>query len=111
MFLREVKEGFSYAFGFLPIRSLLLLLGLVSLTGMPYTVLMPVFAENILHGGPRTFGFLLGPQAWGPWWALSILLPERVYWGWADSSLLLWVSLGLDSSLFLSLEFCGFPSY
>ena len=56
----ELKEGFSYAFGFPPIRSILLLLALVSLMGMPYTVLMPIFAENILKGGPQTFGFLLG---------------------------------------------------
>jgi len=63
--LKGVKEGFTYAFGFLPIRSLLLLLGLVSLTGMPYTVLMPVFAKNILHGGPHTLGFLLGASGVG----------------------------------------------
>ena len=56
----ELKEGFSYAFGFAPIRSLLLLLALVSLAGMPYTVLMPVFAKTILQGGPQTYGFLMG---------------------------------------------------
>jgi MFS family permease len=63
--LKGVKEGFSYAFGFPPIRSLLLLLGLVSLLGMPYIVLMPVFAKNILHGGPHTLGFLLGASGVG----------------------------------------------
>jgi MFS family permease len=63
--LKGVKEGFAYAFGFPPIRSLLLLLALVSLTGMPYTVLMPVFAKNILHGGPHTLGFLLGASGVG----------------------------------------------
>ena len=63
--LQGVKEGFAYAFGFPPIRFLLLLLGLVSLTGMPYTVLMPVFAKNILHGGPHTLGFLLGASGVG----------------------------------------------
>jgi MFS family permease len=63
--LQGVKEGFTYAFGFPPIRFLLLLLGLVSLTGMPYTVLMPVFAKNILRGGPHTLGFLLGASGVG----------------------------------------------
>lgn len=57
--LHELKEGFSYAFGFTPIRSILLLIALVSLTGMPYTVLVPVFAKEILHGGAHTFGFLM----------------------------------------------------
>ncbi|MBU5637790.1 MFS transporter [Geomonas sp. Red69] len=55
----ELKEGFIYAFGFGPIRSILLLVALMSLTGMPYTVLVPVFAKDILHGGAHTFGFLM----------------------------------------------------
>ena len=59
-FFEGLKEGFSYAFGSVPIRSLLLLLALVSLMGMPYTILMPVFAVQILGGGPRSLGFLLG---------------------------------------------------
>ncbi|ACH38243.1 membrane protein, major facilitator superfamily [Citrifermentans bemidjiense Bem] len=57
--LHELKEGFVYSFGFAPIRSILLLIALMSLTGMPYTVLVPVFAKDILHGGAHTFGFLM----------------------------------------------------
>jgi len=49
--LQGLKEGFVYAYGSAPIRLVLLLLGLVSLVGMPYSVLMPVFAREILHGG------------------------------------------------------------
>jgi len=60
-----LKEGYRYAFGFFPIRSLLLLLALVSFMAMPYTVLMPVFAGRILHGGPETLGFLLGATGVG----------------------------------------------
>ena len=60
-----LKEGFAYAFGFAPIRSILLLLGLVSVMGMPYTVLMPIFARDILHGGPHTFGFLMAASGVG----------------------------------------------
>lgn len=56
---QDLWAGVRYAFGFLPIRNILLLLGLVSLVGMPYTVLMPVFAKDILHGGPETLGFLM----------------------------------------------------
>ncbi|MBC8019451.1 MAG: MFS transporter [Verrucomicrobia bacterium] len=55
----ELREGFTYAFGFGPIRSILLLIALVSLTGMPYAVLIPVFAKEVLHGGAHTFGFLM----------------------------------------------------
>ena len=57
--LHELHEGFTYAYEFGPIRSILLLVALVSLVGMPYAVLVPVFAKDILHGGAHTFGFLM----------------------------------------------------
>lgn len=63
--LQELKEGFSYVFGFAPVKYILLLLGLSSLTGMSFTVLMPVFAKEILHGGSHTFGFLVGASGVG----------------------------------------------
>jgi MFS family permease len=56
----ELRDGWNYVSGFAPIRSILLLLGLISLMGMPYTVLMPIFAGKILRGGPHTLGFLMG---------------------------------------------------
>jgi len=62
---KDVKEGFKYSFGFSPIRSILLLLGLISLMGMPYTVLMPIFAQDILHGGSHTLGFLMSSAGVG----------------------------------------------
>ncbi len=63
--LHRLKEGFDYAFGFPPIRSILMLMALVSLVGMPYTVLAPIFATNILHGGPQTLGFLMASSGFG----------------------------------------------
>lgn len=63
--LVKLKEGFDYAFGFPPIRSILLLMALVSLFGMPYTVLTPIFATNILQGGPETLGFLMAAAGLG----------------------------------------------
>ena len=61
----QLKSGFAYAFGFAPIKYIIALLALVSLTGMSYIVLMPVFARDILHGGPRTMGFLMGASGIG----------------------------------------------
>jgi MFS family permease len=61
----DLKEGFSYVFGFIPIRYTIFLLAVVSLMGMSYTVLMPVFAKEILHGGSHTFGFLMGASGLG----------------------------------------------
>jgi MFS family permease len=61
----DLREGWRYVTRFQPVRSILLLLGLVSLVGMPYTVLMPIFATRILHGGPHTLGFLMGASGIG----------------------------------------------
>ncbi|HZQ91825.1 MAG TPA: MFS transporter [Terriglobales bacterium] len=58
--IEETLEGFRFARHTAPIRALLLLVGLVSLVGMPYTVLMPIFADRILHGGARGLGLLMG---------------------------------------------------
>lgn len=62
---RELVEGFSYVSGSLPIRSILLLLSVVSLLGMPYSVLLPVFARQIFHGGAHTLGLLMGATGVG----------------------------------------------
>jgi MFS family permease len=63
--VQRLKEGFQYAFGFPPIRAILLLIALVSLAGMPYTVLAPIFATQILHGGAETLGFLMATSGLG----------------------------------------------
>jgi MFS family permease len=62
---QQLREGWSYATRFAPIRNVLLLLALVSLVGMPYTVLMPVFANDVLHGGPNTLGLLMAASGVG----------------------------------------------
>lgn len=57
--IEELTTGFRYVSQFLPIRTILLLLALVSIMGMLYTVLMPAIAAHVLHGGPHTLGFLM----------------------------------------------------
>lgn len=56
--IQEFHEGFRYVFSFPPIRYILLLLALVSLVGAPYTILMPLYASQILHGNSMTYGLL-----------------------------------------------------
>jgi MFS family permease len=63
--LHELAEGLNYAARFAPIRTLLLLLALVSFAGMPYVALMPIFAGSVLHGGPDTLGFLMAASGVG----------------------------------------------
>jgi MFS family permease len=74
--LHELREGLAYAYRFPPIRSILLLLALVSLLGVPYTVLLPVFAHDILHGGANTFGFLMAAAGLGAF-VSALLLATR----------------------------------
>jgi MFS family permease len=62
---QELLEGWRYVVDSVAIRSILLLLALVSLVGFPYSVLMPIFASDILHGGPHTLGFLMAASGVG----------------------------------------------
>ena len=61
----ELRVGFRYVSEFAPIRTVLLLLALVSTMGMPYTVLMPAVAAKVLHGGPHTLGVLMAASGLG----------------------------------------------
>jgi len=63
--IRELSDGLRYTFGFAPIKHLLILLSISSLMGMSYSVLMPVFAKEVLHGGSNTYGFLMGAAGFG----------------------------------------------
>jgi len=90
---KEIKDGFKYSFGFAPIRSILLLLGLVSLIGMPYLVLMPIFAKDILHGGAHTLGFLMAAAGVGA-------LTGGIYLASRKSVLGLWKILTIAASIF-----------
>ncbi|NJK87745.1 MAG: MFS transporter [Bacteroidales bacterium] len=62
---KSFKEGFYYTFGFPPIRALLILLGIISLFGLPYTVLLPAYAKEILKGSSDTLGFLMSAAGAG----------------------------------------------
>jgi MFS family permease len=60
-----IREGFQYVAGTVPIRAIVMLIAIVSFAGMPYTVLMPVFADRILHVGPQGLGVLMGATGVG----------------------------------------------
>jgi MFS family permease len=77
--LSQLHEGWTYVSGLAPLRSILLLFALLSLMGWPFTVLMPVFATKVLHGGPHTLGFLMGAVGVGALIsALSLVLRRSV---------------------------------
>jgi MFS family permease len=63
--LEQIREGWDYVRLFRPIRTILLLFALLSLMGWPYSVLLPVFAGQVLHGGAHTLGWLTGASGVG----------------------------------------------
>ena len=63
--LHQLQEGWSYVAGFRPIRTILTLFAVISLMGMPFMVLMPIFASQVLHGGAHTLGYLMGASGVG----------------------------------------------
>ncbi len=77
--LTQLREGWTYVADFVPIRTILLLFALLSLMGWPFMVLMPIFAAQVLHGGPHTLGFLMGAVGVGSLIsALSLVLRRSV---------------------------------
>jgi MFS family permease len=78
--IENIVEGFAFVGRTPPIRALILLLALVSLMGMPYAVLMPIFADRILGGGPRGLGLLMGATGIGALaGALSLTFRKSVF--------------------------------
>ena len=75
--LQGLRLGFTYALRSAPIRGILLLLALVSFTGLPYLVLLPIFAKDVLGGGPQTLGFLTAATGIGALLAALYLAWQR----------------------------------
>jgi len=108
--VQQMTEGWQYVRQSPPIRSLLILLGIVSLVGMPYTVLMPIFADRILHGGPNTMGFLMGASGIGALLAALMLARRQTVAGlgkWIPASAAIFgaalIGFALSRTLWLSL--------
>ncbi len=96
----NIAEGFSFVAKTPPIRGLLLLLGLISLMGMPYAVLMPIFADKILHGSSDTLGYLMGASGLGALAAALILASRKEVFGLGRWVAFASGSLGISLILF-----------
>ncbi len=77
----EMTEGWKYVTESSAIRSILLMLAVISLVGMPYSVLAPIMAGNVLHGGPHTYGFLMGMSGVGALFSAITLALRRTVLG------------------------------
>src|SRR6266566_679969 len=96
----EFKRGITYAFGFAPIRALLLLAAFVSLTGISYSILMPVFATQILHGGPRLLGFLTAASGIGALLGALYLASRRTVVGLGTVIVFSAITFGISLIIF-----------
>jgi MFS family permease len=108
--LAQMREGWDYVSTFAPVRTILLLFAVISLMGIPYVVLMPIFAAQVLHGGPHTLGFLMGAAGVGAVISALSLVVRRSVRGLTKmlpiAATLFGASLigfGLSHSLWLSL--------
>ncbi|MDW7987384.1 MAG: MFS transporter [candidate division WOR-3 bacterium] len=79
--ITDFAQGFKYTFNFMPIRAIILLLAIVSIMGMSYTVLMPIFAKEILQGGPKTLGLLMGAVGIGALIGVGFVAQRKNAWG------------------------------
>jgi MFS family permease len=116
--LKGIKEGIEYAYNFFPMRLLLLMLAYMSLIGMPYTVLLPVFARDVLHGGPKIYGLLLGGIAVGALIGAVFLASRKSVRGLGRIIVIAVIAFGLgilafafSRSLWLSLAFITLASF
>ena len=98
--IEDIIEGFRWVNQTRVIRALLLLIGLVSLVGMPYTVLMPVFADRILHGGARGLGILMGATGVGALFGALTLAAKTGIKGLGRWVAISCASLGISLFLF-----------
>jgi MFS family permease len=79
--LRRMREGFDYAFGFHPIRAILQLVAITSIAGVPFSVLLPVIATDVLGGDARTLGFLMASTGLGALAGALFLASRTSVWG------------------------------
>jgi MFS family permease len=77
--LEKLREGFRFARHTRPIRALLVLVAMVSLLALPFSVLMPIFAVQILHGGASAYGTLMGAVGIGAMFgALALAMRQQL---------------------------------
>ncbi|MBZ5643384.1 MAG: MFS transporter [Acidobacteriia bacterium] len=98
--LEKLRQGLRFARQTLPIRALLLLLGLVSFMALPFTVLMPIFADKIFGGGASAYGTLMGAVGVGAMFgALAVAMREQLR-GLGNVVAICAVGLGVSLILF-----------
>ncbi|MEC4675821.1 MAG: MFS transporter [Nitrospirota bacterium] len=63
--LSDLLEGLAFIRNGREVRHVMLLVAFLSLAGLPFITLLPVFAAEVFHRGARGFGFLVGASGAG----------------------------------------------
>jgi MFS family permease len=71
--LAGFTQGFRYVRHTTPVRDLMLMVALISFAGQPFATLMPIFAEDVLHGGARGLGLLVASAGLGSFAGAALL--------------------------------------
>lgn len=98
--LENIIEGFRFIAATKPMRALMLLIALVSFAALPYAVLMPLFADKILHGGPKALGLLMGSSGVGALCGALTLAMRKTVHGLSKWVAAACAGLGVMLSLF-----------
>jgi len=96
----KLREGLRFVRHATPIRTLLLLLGLVSFTALPFSVLVPIFADRILHGGASAYGNLMGAVGFGAMCGAFTLALRQQLRGFGNIVAYSAIGLGVSLTLF-----------
>jgi MFS family permease len=98
--LQGLKQGFRYAFGFLPSRRLLLLVAAISMTTSPYQHMMPIFAGEVFGGDSRTLGLLISCAGLGAFAGTAYLAGRTSLHGLSRMIIIASFSAGIGLMLF-----------
>ena len=98
--LHDMKEGFVHAFGFRPMRALMLLIGTIALLGIPYSSLLPVIADRVLRGNERTYSLLMSAGGLGAFLGALYLASRDTVLGLGKVIALSTILFGLSLAMF-----------
>src|SRR6202790_445161 len=98
--IEKLREGLRFVRHAIPIRTLLLLLGLVSFAALPFAVLVPIFADRILHGGASAYGNLMGAVGFGAMCGAFTLAMRQQLRGFGNIVAYSAIGLGISLTLF-----------
>ena len=95
----DMRDGFRYVAGNIPIRTLLLLMSAISFFGLPLMTFIPAYVKTILHGESEMLGLLLSCIGVGSFIAALYLAARKSVLGLGKVVMLSGALLGIGLSV------------